>query len=132
MDNSYSVLEVKIEACLSEKVSLPKITEDWFINLSKDEKYAAASYLEQLVEMACFSDELKEYESDLLAYTAETKNESALKDWLDFAKVYRGKEFESAFKTLNLSPLLSWSKQQRILKPFDKIDFLENYAEFKQ
>lgn len=133
MDNSYQRLESKMESCKLKEKPLPKITDRWFIKLSKDEKYAAATYLEYLADKNCFGDNLKQYESDVFAYAAEINSKSIVQDWLNLTKVYRGDNFDSTFKKLDVSPLLIWSKKnQALLKPFDKVEFLEMYNEFQK
>ncbi|MDW6092553.1 hypothetical protein SBX64_08345 [Vibrio rhizosphaerae] len=129
---SYSVLENKMEYCDSIEEKLPRIDEQWFIQLSKKEKYAVASYLAYLADMNCFGEEQKQYESAMLAYTAESKDENVLKEWFSSARVYRGAEFEKTFANIDVTKLLNWHQQNSGLKPFDIVQFLQQYPEFQQ
>ncbi|MDW6004001.1 hypothetical protein [Vibrio mangrovi] len=132
MTESYTALESKMESCDKIEEKLPKINEQWFIKLSKKEKYAAASYLDYLADMNCYGNEQQKYESAMLAYTAESKDKHDLEEWFSSARVYRSPEFENTFSKLDISRLLHWYKQHGELKPFDIVQFLQQYPEFQQ
>lgn len=131
VDIQRSRLEKKMDACSSQQTNLPMIKDAWFTELTKDEKYVMANFISHMADLKCFGEQQAHYESALIAYASEARNNQPLNNWLKFAKIYRGKEFDEVFSKLDISPALDWISQQTRLKPFDKVTFLEQYPEFK-
>lgn len=125
-------LEKQMMLCKSYKSDLPKITKEWFIKLTKDEKYALASYISYEIDMRCFGEQQAKYESAIIAYTSETGNSKMLNEWLEFSKVYRSSIFNEVFDKVDVSAALEWLNQNPDIKSFDKVIFLEQYPEFKK
>ncbi|MCA2017409.1 hypothetical protein LDJ79_14895 [Vibrio tritonius] len=130
-DEAKINLEMKIEQCNKNRGYLNKIEDDWFISLTKEQKYAAASYLEYMATSTCYGEELKEYNSALVAYSAYDKTGKELKQWIDFIRFKPQQKLGKAFDTLDTRPLTKWFSKQPIVLPFDKQEFLKQYAEFQ-
>lgn len=130
-DEAKINLEMKVDQCSKNRGFLNKIDDDWFTSLTKEQKYAAASYLEYMANSTCYGEELKEYNSALLAYSAYDKKGSELKQWIDFIRFKPEQKFGKAFDTLDTRPLTQWFHQQPIVLPFDKQEFLKQYPEFR-
>ncbi|CAM3707892.1 hypothetical protein VA7868_02917 [Vibrio aerogenes CECT 7868] len=131
VDQAYTEFNEKIAYCNANKQPLKKITDDWFIHLSKNEKLAAASYIQYLADKDCWGDALTKYESALLSYAAESNDKKQLNERLYFSKVYRNKMLENTFKNLDVSELMSWYEKEGGVSPFDFFDFLIQYPEFQ-
>lgn len=132
LNEQHSRLEHQMEICDAQKTELPRINDTWFTSLGRDEKFAIASFLSNLVDLRCFGEQQEKYETALIAYSAETGNKELLNEWLKFAKVYRGNAFDPVFTQVDVSPVLNWLSDNPQVKPFDKVIFLEQYAEFKK
>lgn len=130
MDNDYAALNRKVEICKQQATPLKKIDQSWFIKLNKQQKYAAASYLNWMVKKRCYQPEWANYAASLLAYTAETGQQQVLNQWLPLAQVYRPKNLEKSFQQLDVTPIQNYFAHHPNIAPFNIMNFLQQYPEF--
>ncbi|MDK9777727.1 MULTISPECIES: hypothetical protein [Vibrio] len=128
---AYVSLDRKIAICRENKKPLKKIADDWFINMPKNEKLAAATYIQYLADRDCWGAELLAYESALLAYSAEVEDKTLLESWLYLSKVPKNIALKDSFENMDVSKLISWYQSQGGVSPFDFQAFLMQYSEFQ-
>lgn len=132
MDHSFAALDNKIAYCHNHRQPLAKITDDWFIKLSKNEKFVATNYLYWLASQDCWKPELLRYQANVLAYTAESNDKKALNKWLELSGVYTTQNLEKTFKQMDITRLITWYQSHAKLVPFNEVEFLEQYPEFSR
>ncbi|MFM2483162.1 hypothetical protein [Celerinatantimonas sp. YJH-8] len=130
LQHDYALLNQKVSDCRAQRQPLKRITQPWFTQLNKSQKYAAASYLAQLVKERCYKDALQAYSASLLEYSAETGDQSDLKKWLPFIRVYRTPQLDEAFKQLDITAIQHYLHEHPATQPFSVLQFLRQYPEF--
>lgn len=129
MLKAYDNLNLKVEQCAQMRRPLEKqqVASPWFNELSSEQKKAALLLLSQMTMDTCIAEEEAEYSRTLLAYVAETGDSQRLDDWLTIKKVFRHREQQDAFESIDLRQIQILLETKPFNKPFDPLQASELY-----
>ncbi len=129
MLQAYDNLNLKVEQCAQMRQTIEKqdVPSTWFNELSNEQKKAAVLLLSQMTMDKCIAEKEAEYSRTLLAYVAETGDSQRLDDWLTIKKVFRHREQQEAFESLDLRQIQILLDTKPFNKPFDPLQVSELY-----